>query len=74
MSEREAKQKRRRRAKLIRDVLDLTPEAYDESNANKIITAILALSDAQFAQLSLRLAKQLMQSPMKDVEWMRGIR
>lgn len=74
MSEREAKQKRRRRAKLIRDVLDLTPEAYDAVHADKVIADILALSDAQFAQLSLRLAKQLMQSPLRNMEWMRGVR
>lgn len=74
MSEKEAKQKRRRRTKLIRDVLDLTPEQYDAVHADKIIADILALSDAQFAQLALRLAKQLAQSPMRGIEWMRGVR
>jgi hypothetical protein len=72
MSEREAKQKRRRRAKLIRDVLGLALEAYNDARADKLVTDALALSDTQFAQLSLRLAKHLAQIPTRDKPLIRG--
>jgi predicted transcriptional regulator len=72
MSEKLAKQKRRRRAQLIQDVLSLTPDAYEEAQTTKLVAAVLKLSDAQFAQLSFRLAKQLAQTPMRNMVPIRG--
>jgi hypothetical protein len=72
MSEKIAKQTRRRRTKLIQDVLNLTPDAYEEAQKTQLLADIIKLSDAQFAQLALRLAKQIMRSPMRNMEQMRG--
>lgn len=67
MSEKLANQTRHRRAQLLQGVLALTPNAYEEAQAKKLVADALKLSDAQFSQLALRLATQLSQSSMRVV-------